>query len=128
MTLAVSFQGCSLDVEPTDNFTIGVAPKSVSLTLNDSQEFVASGGLTYTWSLEGAEDDARWAFLSATTGDRVTYTSVKEPDDNTPVIRVLKVTSTFGGDTNSGELIASAEAYVSHIRAHPIADTNSAAD
>lgn len=107
--------GC--DIEPAQDFTISVEPQAATLRQGQSAEFVASGGLTYSWAIDQASSTQRWGVLSAQTGERVRYTSVHSEDDTTH-IQVLTVTSNLGDDDTSSNAVinqASAEVYIYHV-------------
>lgn len=109
--------GCDKeDFEPIQDATLTITPQTVYLRTNQSAEFMASGGLRYTWSVSNQTE--RWALLSAGTGEKIVYTSIKEPKKNNPNhLEVLTCSSTIGGEgTNSGGYTITAEAYIWHTR------------
>ena len=117
--LLVVITGC--EVEPVQDFAISITPQRVDLRKNQSQKFIASGGVRYTWSLGGTNvaDDAAdpWGILSAVTGDEVTYTSLRSPSGTNFIVRTLTVTGTLGSDSasNSTTVSSSATAYIYHV-------------
>jgi hypothetical protein len=103
--------GCETD---SAHDRLRLSPESAVLSKGQSQEFVVSGGYTYTWSLASPEHGR----LSARTGDRTVYTSTYTPATNAVTQRVMTVTSTIEGSaassTNAAAYSVSAEAIVTH--------------
>lgn len=114
------FAGC--EVAPVQDFSVSVTPQRADIRKNQSQTFVASGGVRYTWSLSSTntESDATdpWGSLSATTGEQVTYTSLHAPAAGQEfVLRMLTVTATLGTEdaSNATARTASTSAYIYHV-------------
>ncbi|MEI6971819.1 MAG: hypothetical protein WCL44_09920 [bacterium] len=123
--------GC--DSEPIQDFAVSISPQRVDVRKNQSVTFSATGAVRYEWTLgeisNGVSDTAGpWGILSATTGEEVTYTSLRQPaeteevseedEDLNRVIRTITVTGTMGltGSSNGTARTASATAYIYHIR------------
>ena len=83
--------GCDTDSATSE---VTIHPDSVTLHAGQSQEFVATGGYTYSWSLK----DEAIGSLSVHTGDRVIYNAISAPSNGT---QVITVTSTIPG-TSAG--------------------------
>jgi hypothetical protein len=81
--------GCDLDTASTSD-SVSVEPSSATLAKGQSQEFVASGGYDYKWSL----DDESAGTLSTRKGDRTVFTALSAP---TGTVVTLTVTSTIEG-------------------------------
>jgi hypothetical protein len=126
-TLAASILIVGCDTEPSTENNVRIAPARVELRRGESQEFTASGGYDYTWSLEGGGTIDEWGWLSEAHGDRTVYTSTKN-SDSTQTLRGIMVTSTISGSgTTSGTIgtngtpnggtgySKSAEAFVVHL-------------
>lgn len=115
------FDGCS--TEPVEDFTVSISPQTVEIKKDESVTFVASGGVRYEWTLgstSNTPDDATdpWGILSATTGEHVTYKSMRSPEDGEEyVVRTITVTATLGltGASNSAPRTATTTAYIYHI-------------
>jgi len=111
--------GCETESASENN--VSISPSAVSIKLNQSVEFTASGGYDYTWSLSKES----WGVLAARAGDKTTYTSRYNPGTNsTASVQILTVSSTIGGqasagnegtNTTSSSYEQTAEAYVEHI-------------
>ena len=76
---------------------IDVSPASATLTVGQSQEFVATGCFDYNWSLS----DSSIGTLSDTSGNRVTYTDTASPATNSVLTQVITVVSSLPGQTGS---------------------------
>jgi hypothetical protein len=114
--------GC--EAEPSEDFAVSISPQTARIRKNQAQAFVASGGVRYVWSLSGTnsatgtDESDPWGILSATTGDQVTYTSLRAPEAGQDyVVRVLTVMTTLGAEvtSNSTARSSSAIAYIYHI-------------
>jgi len=119
LVTAAMLAGC--DTEPVQDFTVSVSPQTVEIQKDQSVEFVASGATRYSWSINVSSDTETnnpWGILSATTGDRVTYTSLREVDSSLDfVLRQLTVTGTLGTESvsNASARKVSATALIYHI-------------
>ncbi|TFH16394.1 MAG: hypothetical protein E4H02_05710 [Lentisphaerales bacterium] len=112
--LAALLAACDLEVGDPSDFSITVEPKTTSLRQGQSQQFIAYGGNSYTWSIDTSSTQ-RWAILDRTDGGIVVYTSLHSETNSTNLL-VLTVTSSIGGDsTNSQAYSATAEAYIYHV-------------
>jgi hypothetical protein len=100
----VGMVGC--ETESSDQASISITPNTVSLATGDSQEFRASGWQDYSWSLS----DSSLGVLSASTGDRTTYTAVVS---NTT--QVLTVTAYSGPTIATNATSLTAQALITHL-------------
>lgn len=106
--------GCEVDSAAQK---VKINPDSATLRYGESVTLTAYNGYVYTWSLA----NETYGMLSARSGMTVTYTSYYDPP--TPVVQVVRVTSSFsdngGGSssTNSSSSTNTAEAYITHIPA-----------
>ncbi|MEI6807142.1 MAG: hypothetical protein WCN95_00325 [bacterium] len=114
------FAGC--EVSPVQDFSVSVSPQRAEIRKYQSQAFVASGGVRYTWSISSTntESDATdpWGLLSATTGEQVIYTSLRAPEAGQDfVVRILTVTATLGTEnaSNATARTTSTFAYIYHV-------------
>lgn len=88
--------GCDTDSATS---AVSISPSSATMEVGQSREFVASGGYTYTWSLQ----DNAIGTLSSRTGDRVTYTALSAPSNGTQVITVTStIPGSSSGSTSTG--------------------------
>jgi len=88
--------GCS--TEPTSINNVAITPSRVELRRGESQEFVASGGYDYAWSLEGGNAVDEWGWISPTRGPRTVYTATRNGGGaSNGTIRILTVTSYIEG-------------------------------
>ena len=78
---------------------VSISPSAVTLQAGQSQEFVASGGYTYSWSLPSPSIGS----LSGSSGDRVTYTAPSTiPTNGTQTITVIStIPGTSSGSTTT---------------------------
>jgi hypothetical protein len=97
--------GCELSAPSSSG--INVSPASATLAPGQSQEFVASGGVNYTWALS----DTDLGSLDTTTGDRAVYTSraTVSTQEITVTAHFTRVLST---DTNATPFTETATANV----------------
>lgn len=113
--------GC--EVEPVQDFAVSISPDRVDIRQDQSQKFIASGGVRYEWQLSSTGSDTNadtsdpWGILSASTGNEVTYTSLRSPADGEYYVRTLTVTATLGSQNVSNTTLrtTSATAYIYHI-------------
>ena len=110
-TAALLVTGCETD---SAHDRLKLSPETAVLYKGQSQEFVVSGGYTYTWSLA----EPSYGRLSARTGDRTVYTSTFTPSTNAVTQRVI-VTSTIEGSaassTNATAYTVTGEAFVTQL-------------
>lgn len=113
------FAGC--EVNPSADMTVSVSPQIANLKKKDSQVFVASGGINYSWRISSTNSDTSdpWGILSATTGDQVTYTSLRDPPTGQVYsVQTLTVSAILGSASTSNSVAprtASATAYIYHV-------------
>lgn len=105
--------GCEVDSAAQK---IEIRPDSATLRYGESVTLTAYNGYIYTWSLANES----YGMLSSRSGMMVTYTSFYDPP--TPVVQVVKVTSSFSDNSVSASSTNSsstntAEAYITHIPA-----------
>jgi len=114
------FSGCEAD--PSTDMTVSVSPQIAELRQHEAQTFVASGGIKYSWSISSTNADASdpWGILSSTTGDQVTYTSLRSPATGQAyVVQMLTVSATLGMVSSSNSVAprtASTTAYIYHVQ------------
>ena len=108
--------GCEVG-NPSDAY-VTISPQTAKLFKNESQDFVASGAVSYDWHLSCTNATATnqiWGTLDRTTGDRVRYTNRRTPSKASNYIQTLTVIGTIGrGNTNTEAITVSAEAYITH--------------
>lgn len=90
---------CSTESASENN--VRITPDNVRLAKGQSQQFTASGGYEYTWSLEGGTLVDEWGRLSASRGPTTVYTSTKDAS-TAGTFRVIHVTSTIPGSDTGG--------------------------
>jgi hypothetical protein len=113
--MIAGFMSGGCEIEPTTQASVTITPQTVTLRSGQSQEFKASGGAWYQWSL--SESTQRWGILNTTSGEKVTYTSILSPTNNTTNLQVLTVTAFYGhGNTNEEAYTVTGEAYIFHAR------------
>jgi hypothetical protein len=95
-TLAISIMLVGCDTESSTENKLRITPARIELRRGESQEFIASGGYDYTWSLEGGGTIDEWGWLSDAYGDRTSYTSTKN-SGSSQTLRSVRVTSTISG-------------------------------
>ena len=108
--------GC--ETESASDNDVRISPRTAALRVNQTQEFRASGGYEYTWSLS----DNSIGLLTTTKGAVTVYINRSNPgfDATGPAIQTLTVTSTprpdgsFGG-TNGASFVKTAEAIIEHL-------------
>ena len=100
----VGMVGC--ETESSEQASISITPNTVSLAMGDSQEFEASGWQDYSWVLS----DSSLGVLSASTGDRTTYTAVV-----TNTTQVLTVTAHSGPSVATNTTPLTAQAIIIHL-------------
>jgi len=116
---AIALQtGC--ETQSAEGNSVHIEPQVASLYEGQYQDFTASGGFSYTWSLS----DESLGYLSSKTGPSVRYFSRVDPADNSgATVQRLTVTSELGsytdtsGGTNSSSdgLVDTAEAVIEHL-------------
>jgi hypothetical protein len=100
---SVTWMGCDTDSSTSD---ITITPSAVALSAGKSQEFVASGGYSYKWTLQ----KSGVGYLSSLTGDRVVYTAPGTASSNTT--QVIEVTAFIEGTSSgSGSTNVSSSSY-----------------
>lgn len=83
--------GC--ETQSAEANTVRIEPQAVGLRNGQSQEFRASGGFSYTWSLSNPS----MGVLTTTEGETTVYISRTEPAVNAgSSVQTLTVTSTLG--------------------------------
>ena len=79
---------------------IQVSPSTATLHYGQSVQLTASGGYSYTWSLQSSTSGSTvLGTLSSSTGPSVVYTSAINPGSN-GVTDVVTVTSVIPGDSS----------------------------
>ena len=76
----IAIVGCEVG-KPSDAY-VTISPQQVTLRKNQSQEFVASGAVTYEWHLAYTNANATneiWGILDTYSGERVKYTNLRTP-------------------------------------------------
>jgi hypothetical protein len=116
---AIALQtGC--ETQSAEGNSVHIEPQVASLYEGQYQDFTASGGFSYTWSLS----DESLGYLSSKTGPSVRYFSRVDPADNSgATVQRLTVTSELGSysdtgggtNTSSDGLIDTAEAVIEHL-------------
>ncbi|MDA0322779.1 MAG: hypothetical protein O2923_08705 [Verrucomicrobia bacterium] len=111
-TLALS--GC--ETESASELTVRVVPDAITILLDETVVFTASGGFEYAWSL--ADDSL--GTLNTRTGSSVAYTSRDDPGPSNTTLQVLTVVSSvreFSGATNVTDDIftVSADSHITHV-------------
>jgi hypothetical protein len=95
---------------------ITISPDAVTLEIGQQQEFIASDGYEYAWSLE----DETIGTLSTRSGESTIYTSLYTPDGTGTTSQVLMLVSTIEGGGTNRVYHQTAEAYILHISTdHP---------
>lgn len=110
---AAGLTGC--DTESAAENNVRITPGTATLRINQMQEFTASGGFDYTWSLENED----WGTLSAREGNSTVYQSLHDPGAEAETARqILRVTSTINSQgqngTNETSYSHTAEAIITH--------------
>ena len=109
--LAFLLAGCEVD---SASRKIIVHPDSATIKYGQALTLSALNGYVYTWSLS----DNTMGTLNTRQGQQVTYTSLTDPAS--PVVQIIKVSSTFSDTDASGAgsnapTVHTAEAYITHI-------------
>ena len=95
------------------NSPITVTPQSVVLYYGQSQQFIATGGYDYTWTLS----DNSSGTLNPRTGPSVIYTYTSSSTSGQ--VQTITVTSTIQGSagsaTNSASYTVSTSAYITQM-------------
>ena len=109
--LAFLLTGCEVN---SASRNIEIHPDSATLKYGQALTLSALNGYVYTWSLS----DNTMGTLNTRSGQQVTYTSLTDPV--TPVVQIIKVTSTFSDTESSGTgsnapVVHTGEAYITHI-------------
>jgi hypothetical protein len=100
--VGVLLTGGNCSTEPTSINNVLISPGRVEIRRGEAQEFTASGGYDYAWSLEGGNAVDEWGWLSPTRGPRTVYTATRNGTDaSNGTIRVLTVTSYIEGSGSS---------------------------
>jgi hypothetical protein len=122
MVLSVLLVLAGCEADPSTDMTVSVSPQIAELKQHESQIFTASGGIKYSWSISSTNANASdpWGILSATTGDQVTYTSLRAPATGQAyVVQMLTVSATLGMVSSSNSVAprtASTTAYIYHVQ------------
>ena len=96
--VGIMLTGGSCSTEPTSENNVQITPSRVELGRGESQEFTASGGYDYAWSLDNGGAADEWGWISPTRGPRTVYTATRNgADASNGTIRVLTVTSFIEG-------------------------------
>ena len=95
------WSGC--DTDSADS-PITVTPNSATLTPGHSQQFTASGGYEYTWSLDPNDGSGK---LNTTKGETVVYTCLSTNIGTMP--KTINVASTITGSSSGTTSSASAD-------------------
>lgn len=117
--LSFGLAGCETQSVTTN---VTVEPSAATLRAGESITFTASGGYSYTWSLE----TSFYGTLSTTSGDTTTYTSIYSPPSSTdtngvttitPVTQVLTVRSFIEDSSSSNSAPAewTTEVFITHL-------------
>lgn len=110
--------GC--ETQSAEGNSVHIEPQVASLYEGQYQDFTASGGFSYTWSLS----DESLGYLSSKTGPTVRYYSRVDPAANSGgTVQRLTVTSEVGSytdssgatNTTSDGFIDTAEAVIEHL-------------
>ncbi len=105
--VAAVLSGCETDTPSQIYLTI--TPREVIIRKGESVEFVASGWHEYVWRLS----DTSLGYLSAPTGERTVYTSLRA--GNASQILTVSIEQTgISSTTNSTVTVVSADAYITH--------------
>lgn len=124
--------------ESASENNVRITPALARLAKGESQQFTASGGYDYSWTLDGGAIADEWGYLSETRGARTVYTSTKDAS-TAGTFRAIHVVSTISGaggtsgstDTNlpttTSSYAMSAEAFVEHAVEYSILNVSPAA-
>lgn len=107
LAAAILYVGC--ETESATSQLVSVSPVSTQLKSGQSQEFVASGASSYTWRL----DNGSYGHLSASTGERVVYTSDYSRGESNNVTDTLIVNGVIDASSSGG--VYSAQATIVHV-------------
>jgi hypothetical protein len=88
--------GCETESSTENN--VRISPNTATLAKGESQEFTASGGYEYRWSLENGGIVDEWGTLSVADGPSTVYTSSKD-SSTAGTFRIIRVTSTIPGSS-----------------------------
>lgn len=117
---AAAIVGCEVGVEPLSEAYVTIEPQQVTLHKNQTQDFVASGAVTYRWYLShtnAGSTNQIWGTLDRYSGERVRYTCRRTPSSAPSLVQTLTVVGTIGtGDTNTEAVTLSTEAYIKHAK------------